>query len=87
MFVGVVVREQVVVPPERITMIYGALYEDMWLWRYTERNMAPQHEKFSHAYRFFFHVPLRIHSSVRKCNKKILPFGLWTAAEGGARPP
>ena len=47
MFVGVDLREIVVVPPERIIMIYDALYEDVWLWRYSDGNMAPQHENFS----------------------------------------
>ena len=46
MFVGVVARGKVVVPPARMTMIYGALYEDVWLWRYSDANMAPRHEKF-----------------------------------------
>ena len=74
MIVGVVVREKVVVPPERITMIYGALYEDVWLWRYNGTNMAPQHENFpTRLPNFFSHDPLRIHSSVRKCNKNFWP--------------
>ena len=50
MFVGVVIREKVVVPPARITMIYGALSEDVWLWRYSAANMAPRHEKFFIAF-------------------------------------
>ena len=54
MFVGVVVRDKVVGPPERITMIYRTIYEVVWLWRYNGTNMAPQHENFSHAYRIFF---------------------------------
>ena len=40
-FLGVVQRERVVVPTARITMLYGALYEHVWLWRYTAANMAP----------------------------------------------
>ena len=46
MFVGVVVRGKVVVPPATIMMVCGALYEDVWLWRYSGKNMGPQHEKF-----------------------------------------
>ncbi|KAF0138264.1 MAG: hypothetical protein FD143_3693 [Ignavibacteria bacterium] len=69
-------------------MIYGALYEDVWLWRYSAANMAPRHEKylqrvgeFFFFFPFFFHCPLRIRSSVRKSNKKFLPWG------GGFPPP
>ena len=58
MFVGVIVREKVVGPPERSTMIYGTIYEMIWLWRYNGTNMAPPHENFSHAYRIFFHMTL-----------------------------
>ena len=54
MFVGVVVRGKVVVPPARITMIYGALYEVVWLWRYSGANMAPRHEKFLQRVGEFF---------------------------------
>ena len=49
-----VVREKDVGPQERITVIYGALYEVVWLWRYSDGNMAPQHENFSHAPADFF---------------------------------
>ncbi|KAF0139910.1 MAG: hypothetical protein FD143_3544, partial [Ignavibacteria bacterium] len=58
MFVGVVVREKVVVPPARITMIYGALYEDVWLWRYSGKNMAPRHEKYLQRVGEFFLMTL-----------------------------
>ena len=58
MFVGVDVREIVVVPPERIIMIYGGLYEVIWLWRYSDTNMAPQHENFPTPTEFFFHMTL-----------------------------
>ena len=86
MFVGVVVREKVVVPPVRIIRIYGALYEVIWLWRYSDTNMDPQHENFpTHTEFFFSHDPLRIHSSVRKCNKKFLALGLWTVRRRGGR--
>ena len=38
--------------------------------------MAPRDDHFSHAYRnFISHDPLKIRSSIRKCNKKILPLG------------
>ena len=54
MFVGVVVREKVVVPLRRITSIYSVFSEVVWLWIYNGTNMAPQHENYSHAYRNFF---------------------------------
>ena len=54
MFIGVVVREKDGVPPAKITMLYGILYEIVWLWRYCDGKMAPRHEKFSHAYQIFF---------------------------------
>ena len=63
-------------------MIYGMLYEVVWLWRYNGTNMAPRVENFPTP-TFFSHDPLRIHSSVRKCNKKFLALGLDSAAEGG----
>ena len=76
MFVGVVVREKVVGPPERNTMKYGALYEVVWLWRYRGTNIAPRHEKrLQREGEFFFNDPNRIRSSVRKSNKKFLPWG------------
>ena len=89
MFVGVVIREKVVVPPVVITMIYGALYKVVWLWRYGAANMAPRHEKFlQRVGDFFFDDPLRIRSSVRKSNKKFLPCGgVEINPPGGWIPP
>ena len=115
MFVGVVIREKVVVPPVTNMMIYGALYEDVWLRRYSDMNMDHRHEKYLQRLFFLFFYflmtliefalvsekaiknfclggrveihprppggggggdhPLRIRSSFRKSNKKILPCG------------
>ena len=82
MFVGVVARGKVVVTPARITMIYGALYEDVWLWRYSGKKWVPGMKNICKGWVFcFFNDPNRIRSSVRKSNKKFLPWG------GGNPPP
>ena len=54
MFVGVVVRGKFFGLLARIIMTYRMIYEVVWFWRYNGRNMAHEHENFSHAYRNFF---------------------------------
>ena len=54
MFVGVVVREKVVVPPGRNKKIYGALYEVVWLLRYSVANMGPGMKNFLQRVGEFF---------------------------------
>ena len=77
MFLGVLARGKVVLPPVRNMRLYGALYDDLWLWRYNDANMDPRHERFLQSVgEIFFNDPLRIRSSVRKCNKKYLPGGV-----------
>ena len=76
MFVGVLVREQAVVPPARIRKVYGALYEVVWLLRYSDTNMAPRHENFPTPTELFFHTTLLEFALVSEnAIKKFCPLG------------
>ena len=85
LFLGVDVRAKGVVPPHRITILYRLIYEVVWLLRYNGTNIAPLNENCPTHTEFFSHDPLRIRSSVRKCNKNFLPLGTqqwWGVAAG-----
>ena len=78
-----VARGKVVGPPARITNLSGALYEVVWLWRYSAANMAPRHEKFLQRVGEFFLMTLLEFALVsEKAIKKFLP-----CVGGGVSPP
>ena len=49
MFERLMLIETVVLPKAPIRTFFSAFYEVVWLWRYTNGNMATQREYFSHA--------------------------------------
>ena len=75
--VGVLVRETVVVPPARITRIYGALYDAYACGDTVTETWLPGMKIFNTPTEFFSHEALRIRSSVRKCNQKFSRGGGW----------
>ena len=58
----------------RNRVLYGLLSEVLWWLRYNDTNMVPG-QLFPNRTEIFSGDPLRIRSSIRKDNKKLLPLG------------
>ena len=75
MFVGVVVREKDVGPPAKITMLYGLLYEVVWLWRYSDGKWLPGMKNFPTPTKFFYMTLLKFTLVSKNAIKIFCPLG------------